>query len=107
MVYTALTKGRKTMLPGQLSLFESTTPPSTSVVGLTVVLPRACRSCGETMTTIGSGKGPHHAALFCVSCGAHVGWMGRESFDFVTTVIDNFGRPEAAIVVRSNVEKGN
>jgi len=32
---------------------------------------------------------------------------GRESFDFVTTVIDNFGRPEAAIVVRSNVEKGN
>jgi hypothetical protein len=95
------------MLPGQLTLFKSTTP-STSIIGLTVILPRPCRSCGETATIIGSSRGPHCAELHCVACGRHVGWMGRESFDFVTAIIDNFGRPEAAIVVRhSNTAERN
>jgi hypothetical protein len=95
------------MLPGQLTLFESTTP-STSIVGLTIILPRPCRSCGETATTIGSSKGPHHAALFCVSCGRHVGWMSSESFNFVCAIVDRFGRPEDAIVVRhSNTAERN
>jgi hypothetical protein len=93
------------MLPGQLSLFESTTP-STSLIGLAVILPRPCRSCGETMATIGSSRGPHQAALFCASCDRHVAWMSREVFDFVTTIIDHVGRPEDAIVVRSDVERG-
>ena len=92
------------MLPGQLTLFESTTP-STSVLGLTVVLPRKCRSCGETMATVGSSKGPHHAELHCIACGVHVGWMGRESFNFVAAIIDRFGRPVSAIVVRESVNR--
>ena len=88
-----------TMLPGQLTLFELTTL-STSVVGLSIVLPRPCRACGETMAVIGSSRGPHHAELNCLSCGRHSGWLSRESFNFVCTIIDNFGRPESAIVAR-------
>jgi hypothetical protein len=75
------------------------TAPSTSLIGLTVVLPRPCRSCGETMAVIGSSKGPHHDR--------HVAWMSREVFDFVCAVIDHVGRPQDAIVVRSNVERGS
>ena len=92
------------MLPGQLTLFESSTP-STSIIGLTVILPRPCRSCGETATTIGSSRGPHHAALHCVACGTHVGWMGRESYDFVIAIVDRFGRPDTAITVRESVNR--
>jgi hypothetical protein len=95
------------MLPGQLTLFESTTP-STSIVGLTVILPRPCRSCGETATILGSSRGPHCAELHCVACGRHVGWMSQESFNFVCAIVDRFGRPEDAIVVRhSNTAERN
>jgi hypothetical protein len=88
--------------PPQFDLFGDVTIPSTSLLGLAVILPRLCRACDETMATIGSSKGPHHAALHCVGCGNHVGWLGRESFDFVCAIIDHFGRPEAAIVVRES-----
>jgi hypothetical protein len=91
------------MTPAQTDLFGSTVP-STSLIGLTVVLPRRCRACGDNMATIGSSKGPHPAALHCV-CGNHVGWMGRESYDFVTAIIDNFGRVEDPIVVRKPVNR--
>jgi hypothetical protein len=95
------------MLPGQPSLFAESTAPSTSVVGLAVVLPRPCRSCGETMAVLGSSKGPHAAVAFCISCNRHVAWVSKETFDFVTAIIDHVGRPEDAIVVRSNVEQRN
>jgi hypothetical protein len=94
------------MTPAQPDLFGST-EPSTSLIGLTIILPRPCRACGEVMATIGSSKGPHCAALFCVSCATHVAWMSREVFDFVCAIVDHVGRPEEAIVVRSNAEKGN
>jgi hypothetical protein len=93
-----------TMLPGQLDMFGSTVA-STSPAGLTIILPRPCRSCGETMAVIGSSKGPHCAELHCVACDMHVGWMGRESFNFVAAIIDRFGRPEDAIVVREPVNR--
>jgi hypothetical protein len=89
-------------MSAQADMFPVTTP-STSLIGITIVLPRPCRACGEVMATIGSSRGPHHAALFCVSCGRHTGWMSQESFNFVCALIDNFGRPESAIVVRESV----
>jgi hypothetical protein len=94
------------MTPAQMDMFGSTVP-STSLIGLTVILPRACRACGESMAVVGSSKGPHSAALFCVSCNKHVAWMGREAFDFVSAVVDRFGRPEDAIVVRRSDVEGN
>jgi hypothetical protein len=33
--------------------------------------------------------------------------VSKETFDFVTAIIDHVGRPEDAIVVRSNVEQRN
>ena len=92
------------MTPAQPDLFGSTVP-STSLIGLAVILPRPCRACGDTMATIGSSRGPHCAALHCVACGQHVGWMSRESFDFVAAVIDRFGRPGSAITVRESVNR--
>jgi hypothetical protein len=90
-------------MSAQIEMFTATAP-STSLIGLMVILPRQCRACGGVIAIIGSSKGPHQAALHCV-CGNHVGWMGKESFNFVCTIIDHFGRPEAAITVRESVNR--
>ena len=89
------------ILPGQLSFFEETTAPSTSVVGLRVVFQGECRKCEGRETVIGSSKGPHHAVLNCSACGEFRGWMYGESHQFISTIIDHWGRPSAPIVVRS------
>jgi uncharacterized membrane protein len=93
------------MLPGQLSLFEVTSP-STSVVGLSVLLQSVCRTCGSNAATIGSSKGPHHAALICGACGSHMGWMSGASFKFISEIVDRIGRPQSAIIVRNSSYEG-
>ena len=81
----------------QPDLFGSTVG-STSLTGLEMVLPRACR-CGATLATIGSSAGPHHASLKC-GCGAHRGWVSYETHQFLTGIIDTFGRPDQPVTVR-------
>jgi hypothetical protein len=90
------------MLPGQLSLFESTTAPSTSVRGLLVNLPGTCL-CGERTSVIGSSSGPHYARVTCAACDRFRCWMSAETFAFVTTIIDKFGRPVEPIFVRNSI----
>lgn len=86
------------MLPGQLDFFA--TAPSTSVIGLQVLLQSECSKCGGNSATIGSSSGPHHARLLCSACGEHRGWMYGEAYDFLGKYIDQFGPPTAPIVVR-------
>jgi hypothetical protein len=50
--------------PFQLTMFE-TTAPSSSPIGLTVILPKPCGNCGLNSTIIGSSVGPHYARLNC------------------------------------------
>jgi hypothetical protein len=95
-----------TMPPGQLSLsFESSTTAatSTSVRGLTVLLPGAC-SCGSRNAVVGSSSGPHYARIVCARCSKWRGWMSATSFNFVAEIIDQFGRPVAPIAVRNSHE---
>ena len=87
--------------PVQLSMFGATTP-SSSPVGLEVILPKPCRSCGPAITTVGSSKGPHHASVACSCCGIHRGWLSGETFQFLCDIIDNFGRPTEPVVIRYN-----
>lgn len=83
----------------QLNMFREVTQASTLAFGLIVKLPDAC-SCGATQATVGSSAGPHHASLRCRACERHRGWMSGETYNFITRVIDNFGRPTEPISVR-------
>jgi hypothetical protein len=90
-------------MSAQAALFPelSAAASSTSVVGLEVILPRACQ-CSETVATLGSSRGPHHASLVCTRCGVHRGWLSGETFRFLSDVIENFGRPIEPIEIRHN-----
>jgi hypothetical protein len=82
----------------QLDMFGATTL-STSLVGLHVTLPNACR-CGATSAVLGSSSGPHYASLVCGACDRHRGWLSADTFNFISATIDNFGRPVEPITIR-------
>jgi hypothetical protein len=86
----------------QLSMFGAPTTPSSSPVSLSVILPKPCRNCGYDTAIVGSSAGPHYARLNCCSCGCHRGWLGGQTFHFLSDVIDNFGRPTEPILIRRN-----
>jgi hypothetical protein len=90
--------------PIQLSMFGTVTTPSSSPIGLDVILPRQC-DCGSDAAIVGSSAGPHHARLECRGCGRHRGWLSAGTFRFLSDVIDNFGRPTEAITVTTNSRK--
>jgi hypothetical protein len=95
------------MLPGQLNLFETTTP-STSALGLLVTLPRACQ-CGSTTGAVGSSAGPHHARVVCGQCGRFHSWLPATAIAGINEQIDHIGgRPSQPIILRdSNSENGS
>jgi hypothetical protein len=81
--------------------FFGATAPSTSIIGLNVISPRPCGSCGSQLASIGSSRGPHAASLTCLECSRHVGWLSGETHRFITEIIDHVGRPTEPITVRS------
>src|SRR5690349_5096828 len=89
---------------GQLNLFGSSvaTIPTTSILGLLVTLPssRACTACGSINATVGSSGGPHYARYRC-ACGAFAGWMRGETYTFIRAIVDEFGRPDEPIIIRT------
>jgi hypothetical protein len=91
--------------PAQFSMFGAVTTPSSSPIGLAVILLRPCCNCGDERATIGSSAGPHHASLNCYGCGGHRGWLSGATFKFLSDVIENFGRPTEPITVSSNSRK--
>jgi len=76
--------------------------PSSSPIGLCVILPKPCCNCNSDTAVIGSSADPHHARLNCNCCGGHRGWLGAATFKFLSNVIDNFGRPSQPIEIRQN-----
>jgi hypothetical protein len=87
--------------PVQLAMFETTTP-SSSPIGLSVLLPKPCSNCGSDSTIIGSSAGPHYGRLNCECCGSHRGWLSGSTYKFLSDVIENFGRPNKPIEIRHN-----
>ena len=84
-----------------LPLFPAETPPvpSDPLIGLAVHLPHDPCFCGTAVAEIGAGRGPHSASLRCVVCDAHRGWLSRTTHQFLTEIINKFGRPETPIVI--------
>jgi hypothetical protein len=89
----------KQMIGFQLDLFAPT--PRTSAAGLDTMLPRACK-CGAPYATVCPGKGAHSGEFRCPKCGRHRGWISRETSDFISGVVDRFGRPTEPLVVRAS-----
>jgi len=84
-------------MPRQLDMLgPSITASSTSVVGITVRLDRPAdqghRRCGD-LVTLGTGKGIHHNALNCNSCGKFRGWLGSQAVEFINRTRARFGAP--------------
>jgi hypothetical protein len=73
------------------------------IVGLTAKLrDRPCQKCGGVDATIEStGKGPHPGSLRCNDCGQFRGWLRKETYDFVTACIEEFGKPAKSITIRT------
>jgi len=67
--------------------------------GLLAQLPRPCR-CGGELAVIGPGKGPHAASLHCCECETHRGWIGHQTYKFLTGTLNQFGRPTEPIILR-------
>ena len=87
--------------PFQSDIFGTLTP-SSSPVGLFVILPKQCGNCGSDHAIVGSSRGPHHASVFCDCCGSHRGWLSGTTYRFLSDVIENFGRPNEPIEIRRN-----
>jgi hypothetical protein len=85
----------------QLTMLDITTP-SSSPIGLIVILPKPCSNCGSDSAVVGSSRGPHHASLLCECCDRHRGWLSGTTYRFLSDVITNFGRPTEPILVRQN-----
>lgn len=85
---------------GQIEMF-GTVVPSTSIVGLMVLLEeRPCQLCGSLEATIGASAGPHCASLICAACSRHRGWLSAATYSFITNTVDTFGRTHEPITVR-------
>jgi hypothetical protein len=86
----------------QRDLFGSKAESDNPIVGVTATLPdRPCRQCGDIAAVIEStGKGPHHGSLRC-DCGQFRGWLRKETYDFVTASIKQFGKPTGPITIRT------
>jgi hypothetical protein len=78
----------------------------TDLIGLPIKLERTidgpCAVCGETAVIIGPGTGPHVAALRCICCDRHRGWLPKAVADFLMATIAQFGLPAEAITIRTS-----
>jgi hypothetical protein len=85
--------------------FFGTAARAEPLFGVAVKLPDTCSKCGDLVATVGPGKPPHCASLFCRSCGLHRGWISRANYNFLYEVINKFGAPSEPIVFRSRSTK--
>jgi hypothetical protein len=55
--------------------------------------------CGATMAIIVKGVGPHAAALRCISCDRHRGWLSENDATKMVETVNLFGVPTEAITI--------
>ena len=73
--------------------------PVDLLVGMLVQPDDDC-SCGEQVAVIEAAPLPHTGGLVCCSCGCHRGWLPRHAYNFITELIDKFGRPTEPVAYR-------
>jgi hypothetical protein len=59
------------------------------------------RERGATIES--TGRGQHHGSFRC-GCGQFRGWLRKETYDFVTAGIKQFGKPTEPITIRTYQE---
>src|SRR5262245_33281016 len=80
----------------QFNLFDYGDP----LLGLEVQLPYPCKGGGGDLFVVGTGRrGPHRASLNCPRCGHRRAWVSQKTADFLTSVVERSGRPNAPVVV--------
>ena len=85
-----------------LSSTETFAPLSKIVnplVGIDVRLPDVCRNCGSPLAVIGPSRPPHRGSLNCKSCESFRGWVSNVSADFISKIVEQFGKPGEPILV--------
>jgi hypothetical protein len=83
-------------MSAQLNMFGTELSTDGSLVGLAIMLPEQCPRCGGHDAVIGAGRGPHKASIMCVG-GRHLGWMSIATFNFIHSIVQQFGRPTEPI----------
>src|SRR5260221_13463511 len=58
--------------------------------------------CGATMAIIAAGKAMHAAALYCINCGNHRGWLSELDATKLVETVRVFGVPTAAVAIRKS-----
>jgi hypothetical protein len=58
------------------------------------------RPCCNNLALVLPGTAQHAAALRCVDCNRHRGWLPRQALDFLKTTTNRFGASSAPIVLR-------
>ena len=59
-----------------------------------------CRQSARCVLGLGASNGMHAANLTCASCGAHRGWLSKQTAQQIEAIIEKFGRPTEPIVLR-------
>jgi hypothetical protein len=73
------------------------------LIGLTVDLSEDRRGhpcCGNRLAKIHPAADPYAGELRCTRCNRHVNWITRPTAGWITQVVQTFGKPEKAIVIR-------
>lgn len=70
------------------------------LVGLRIILQGPCFHCGAAEVEIGTGTGPHLAAMICIGCGSHRGWSAHMIFDRLVEIVRHFGRWTSPVALR-------
>jgi hypothetical protein len=78
----------------QLALF-----PNTSLFGLEVKMPHACK-CGGDLARIDASAGTDHATLYCATCAARRGSLSEQTAKWIRAVARLFGAPVAISLKR-------
>ena len=78
--------------------------PASDLIGRAGETTTPCKRCYGTSATLGAGRGPHSASLLC-ACGAHLGWLPKAAFDFITNTVTRFGAdPSSPIILRGALD---
>jgi hypothetical protein len=80
----------------QLDMFNI---PADPLIGIEIKASRHCK-CGHDLFHVGPGRGMHRASLHCARCRRHFGWLSHQTANFLSGVIEHFGRPTTPVCVR-------
>jgi hypothetical protein len=74
---------------------------SADIIGVPVALHDRCLNCGSSVAFVDRGPAPTYRRLSCDGCECSRGRVGKELRDFLEKFVEQFGRPDQPIVLRT------